>query len=1093
MKKEALNTFEKGMVKDLHPLTTPNNVLTDALNATHITYNGNEGILQNDMGNVKIKHALLKAGYVPVGMKEHGGIIYVAAYNPKTGKGQVGSFPSPKQLWEGEDWTVNSPSNILNNVSISPNFYDGNFIVNEVYKQEIFSNNEDGPRIFHPGDKFLIGIDQSIYNKLEADINNDYIDVQLGVVKSDGSIEVMRTWSITSPDNIFYIGNASAEGAMNKQNTKVFDASSSGQLLLIINMHTLDSFSISKSYSKVNDNIQVKFIGEGKKNGVSYNSENDSELKLTKQVGNNALIVDQDNITVQGTSGTQNLTIYPNVPFGVIKRMGRPITINFDKIKDNQDEFGEWRFFVTQDYVKIGWSYDFYNLDGSKEIEYIRMYFHLLEDGYTQNNKEAIPHIEFQREYYSGNFEDYINYSDVGLKYKHIYIVEIVKKFTDENVENIIDFKMLYLSPLYNSNYNGFYENKSIGVLAQDTNNKLEYQRHANDSVDFQLQGKLNISSINSITKVKKPGENTFEHTIPTTEIDSNLYTKELTNDEFNNLSSQVFTTRVENDYTGSIDISGDITNISDLYIGHPRNTLVQEILSSYQVNVSDLEEQKGWENQPLNKVFPEESSPSATIPTVQNTSVLNNVLKVNLSTFSNYRLVQGFCSNLLSESFDTKGLKPLYSPSYTSDRKQRIAPYFSTEQTLCISGEGDDDETMWYNSTITQTGNVVNGPDSGGGPDDGGLYTAANLMGKPMTNILVGVHGDQSEIEWGSLKRESSISNDLGFPSDEDDEGGNTLAEQSDNWMVACWKFTDGDTRLVNLATPKNRPVDSSVKWPRLDVMLRCILSQIFIVNRISRTINYITTNSRFYRYEKSSTKLTLTLNSNLQANTSDIMVNENEQNFNQILSTVWGYANGNINVNGKSYPFVNLIPEVAINFNNQESIEVELPEYQDLDQILEYYQGVSYKYSDDSDGYDVKAMYCLDMSANNAFACAHTHTLGGVTLPQANKDGTYEWTDMPNCIKLTSDLKIYRWNDSSQITFPSFATYFTTRAQQQDWQDVVEGEENEILGQVTNNFAIGYWTNGSSDDNAPDMYYKHLYSSSISPYKDRKNGLFS
>ena len=96
MKKETINTFNDGMVKDLHPLTTPNNVLTDALNATFITYNGNENILQNDMGNVEIKHALLQAGYVPVGMKEHGGIVYVAAYNPETGKGQVGSFPSPQ-------------------------------------------------------------------------------------------------------------------------------------------------------------------------------------------------------------------------------------------------------------------------------------------------------------------------------------------------------------------------------------------------------------------------------------------------------------------------------------------------------------------------------------------------------------------------------------------------------------------------------------------------------------------------------------------------------------------------------------------------------------------------------------------------------------------------------------------------------------------------------------------------------------------------------------------------------------------------------------------------------------------------------------
>ena len=36
------------MIMDLNPLTTPNNVLTSALNATMITYNGNEFVLQNE-------------------------------------------------------------------------------------------------------------------------------------------------------------------------------------------------------------------------------------------------------------------------------------------------------------------------------------------------------------------------------------------------------------------------------------------------------------------------------------------------------------------------------------------------------------------------------------------------------------------------------------------------------------------------------------------------------------------------------------------------------------------------------------------------------------------------------------------------------------------------------------------------------------------------------------------------------------------------------------------------------------------------------------------------------------------------------------
>jgi hypothetical protein len=49
--------------------------------------NGNENVLQNDMGNARVDNAFLPSGYVPIGMKEYGGVIYVAAYNPITNRG----------------------------------------------------------------------------------------------------------------------------------------------------------------------------------------------------------------------------------------------------------------------------------------------------------------------------------------------------------------------------------------------------------------------------------------------------------------------------------------------------------------------------------------------------------------------------------------------------------------------------------------------------------------------------------------------------------------------------------------------------------------------------------------------------------------------------------------------------------------------------------------------------------------------------------------------------------------------------------------------------------------------------------------------
>ena len=57
-------------------------------------------VLQNDMGNTKIQDAKtgnimgLSEGFIPVGMKEHGGIMYIASVN-KEGKGEIGTIPSP--------------------------------------------------------------------------------------------------------------------------------------------------------------------------------------------------------------------------------------------------------------------------------------------------------------------------------------------------------------------------------------------------------------------------------------------------------------------------------------------------------------------------------------------------------------------------------------------------------------------------------------------------------------------------------------------------------------------------------------------------------------------------------------------------------------------------------------------------------------------------------------------------------------------------------------------------------------------------------------------------------------------------------------
>lgn len=120
MKQTATNSFSDGLNLDLHPIVTPNTVLTDNLNGTFITYNGNEFCLQNDRGNRQV--ASLTPGYTSIGIKEHNGILYIVSV--KGNKTEIGTFPSPQypetwtdDLYETPDDLINvySPLHVLKN------------------------------------------------------------------------------------------------------------------------------------------------------------------------------------------------------------------------------------------------------------------------------------------------------------------------------------------------------------------------------------------------------------------------------------------------------------------------------------------------------------------------------------------------------------------------------------------------------------------------------------------------------------------------------------------------------------------------------------------------------------------------------------------------------------------------------------------------------------------------------------------------------------------------------------------------------------------------------------------------------------------
>ena len=200
---QAQNTFNEGMVLDNHPLMTPNTVLTDALNATLVTMNGNEMVLQNDMGNAKVENAKLPPGYIPVGMKEYGGIIYIACYNPLTNKGQIGCFPSPQRQKTATQISEVTPTFKFPDVTyIKEESGEEWYKINSLLtKCEIFPKGT----IIRSGDKFSVGLPiSSMFGTDNIDFTGEhyisnYDNVENGLVKTP--MNRMYTFGVATLDN----------------------------------------------------------------------------------------------------------------------------------------------------------------------------------------------------------------------------------------------------------------------------------------------------------------------------------------------------------------------------------------------------------------------------------------------------------------------------------------------------------------------------------------------------------------------------------------------------------------------------------------------------------------------------------------------------------------------------------------------------------------------------------------------------------------------------------------------------------------------------------------------------------------------------
>lgn len=242
MRKTTTNTFSEGMIKDLNPLTTPSTALTDAVNATLITYNGNEFVLQNDMGNCKVERARLSPGFIPLGMKEYGGIVYVAAYNPETGEDEIGSFPAPETDFSTTDFEHLMPANFKStqfvlNTGTAVN--ETTSVIRKLVEPELLQLN--------PGDKYVVVFDikdpEGTGNEI---LNVSQMDAYISKDVNARKLFKLKFYKISDDNNLTEIEPSDIKVIEDQPNIEdeyvFFKENSKGTIAVGMETETLDLF-----------------------------------------------------------------------------------------------------------------------------------------------------------------------------------------------------------------------------------------------------------------------------------------------------------------------------------------------------------------------------------------------------------------------------------------------------------------------------------------------------------------------------------------------------------------------------------------------------------------------------------------------------------------------------------------------------------------------------------------------------------------------------------------------------------------------------------------------------------------------------------
>lgn len=382
----ATNTLNKGLVMDFNPTITKDDCLTNALNATLLTFNGNEMQLQQDMGNGRVETAFLPEGYVPVGTCEFGDIIYIVSYNPLENKSQIGCFPSPERNITSDE--ITEMQQALSNSDFQKT--EGGVptgVINSMAVKKIVYGNKN----MNPGDKYII-YEESATGSLEASkqMLSDYGNtshthntwpklVKLKVVSIEDSGKIVDlNAAVKWYDNDYYIPALAQTATQQKPDLdsyrslvssaySIFQSKVSGKLAILAELETIDGFSCT--YDVYTENTEVDGVLETKyliyfytSWDTSHNDVNPSGFIFTKsawsdgQDGGKLFLPTKgssDEITYEPKANPEDLPYEAastiNASTGQIEKYDDSQVIQYERLYELDDPSGTYAEFIESD------------------------------------------------------------------------------------------------------------------------------------------------------------------------------------------------------------------------------------------------------------------------------------------------------------------------------------------------------------------------------------------------------------------------------------------------------------------------------------------------------------------------------------------------------------------------------------------------------------------------------------------------------------------------------------------------------------------------------------------------------------------------